>query len=80
MVSSETKKYILSYVKKSPLHKCTISEICNDSGLTRDTVVKYMEVLVAEHRVTERKVANARAYEYNHSWKTWTKIRCRKVR
>lgn len=63
MVSDDTKKHILRYIQVNPVHKCLISDIQDDSGLARDTVVKYVEVLEAEGKIRAVKVANARAYE-----------------
>lgn len=58
---TENKAQILELIRNRP-RGCTISEISDQLGISRPTVSKYLEVLVAEGEISKREVGNAKLH------------------
>ena len=59
-----TKEIILNAIKKANPSYVTIQNIADDTSLARDTVSKYMAVLVAEKKIhITKKIGKVNLYE-----------------
>jgi biotin operon repressor len=63
-MEKNTKKDVLEAIQKADPPYVTIQDIANNTGLSRETVSKYMMVLEAEGKIrVTKKIGKAKLYE-----------------